>query len=42
MKRENKRRYIVSYQSTEQLFYNEQIAKAFTETTNGHLIEIIN
>lgn len=42
MKRENKKRFIVTSASTEVKFYNEQIAKAFTEITNGHLLEIIN
>lgn len=42
MIRENKRRYIVMLASSEVKFYNEQIAKAYTETMNGHLLEIIN
>lgn len=42
MKRQNKKRFIVEHGSTETRFYNEQIAKAYTETTNGHLLEIIN
>lgn len=42
MKRHNKRRFIVEYNSTEARFFNEQIAKAFMESVKGQWLEIIN